>query len=113
MKPSSAHDVSVAVSTLAKNKQCRFAIRGGGHTTWTGAANLDSGVVIDMGDLQDVIVSEDKTVVHVGGGSKWLNVYMKLDAMGLAASGGRVANVGVGGLTLGGEKWSSVSCVFD
>ena len=38
----------------------------------------------------------------VGPGNRWADVYSKLDALGIAIGGGRVATVGVGGLTLGG-----------
>jgi hypothetical protein len=38
------------------------------------------------------------------GGARWEDVYLKLDAMNLAVSGGRVNDVGVGGLTLGGRS---------
>lgn len=50
-----------------------------------------------------MIVSDDQTTVSVGGGARWLDVYLVLDAMGLGVAGGRVGMVGVGGLTLGGK----------
>lgn len=36
-------------------------------------------------------------------------VYLVLDAMNLAMAGGRVSDVGVGGLTLGGKMFSSLA----
>lgn len=42
-------------------------------------------------------------MTKVGAGNRWLDVYSKLDPMGLSVVGGRVAEIGVGGLTLGGE----------
>lgn len=39
----------------------------------------------------------------VGVGNRWAQVYSQLDALGIAIGGGRVASVGVGGLTLGGK----------
>ena len=38
----------------------------------------------------------------MGPGNTWYDVYSKLDPIGLSVIGGRVAAIGVGGLTLGG-----------
>ena len=70
--------------------------------SFAGAANIDGGVTIDLGGMKDIAVSPDNTTTSVGGGARWVDVYQKLDALGLAISGGRVFDVGVGGLTLGG-----------
>ena len=109
--PTCTAEVSEAVRLLEKY-QCTFAIRGGGHTSWAEAANIgDNGLTIDLSALNDVLVAEASAVatsgisniVSVGGGARWLNVYSVLDSAGLGTAGGRVADVGVGGLTLGGE----------
>lgn len=55
-----------------------------------------------MSGFDAITVNKRRTVTRIGAGQKWINVYRKLDAMGLAVSGGRVATVGVAGLTLGG-----------
>ena len=70
---------------------------------WAGAANIHNGVTIDLSSMNQVEVSRDRSVTYVGGGARWLDVYLKLDTMKLAVVGGRVAYVGVGGLTLGGK----------
>lgn len=100
--PTSAEDVSVAVIVLNMGK-CSFAVRGGGHTPFAGAANIEDGVTIDLGSMNQVIVNQDQSVTSIGAGARWGNVYSELDAMNLAVSGGRVSNVGVAGLTLGGK----------
>jgi len=92
------------VAVLA-HSDCRFAVRGGGHMSWAGAANIRNGVTVDLSAMNTVSVSEDKSTTFVGGGARWQDVYLKLDAMNLAVSGGRVNDVGVGGLTLGGTIW--------
>ena len=74
------------------------------HTPFAGAANIQSGVTIDLQSLNQVDVASDKKTVAIGPGNRWGAVYLKLDAMGLATSGGRVAIVGVGGLILGGMR---------
>jgi FAD/FMN-containing dehydrogenase len=69
---------------------------------WAGAANIQEGVTIDMSAMASVEVSEDRKVVKVGAGARWGDVYRKLEVMGLGVSGGRVADVGVAGLIIGG-----------
>lgn len=109
--PTCTAEVSEAVRLL-EEYQCSFAIRGGGHTSWAEAANIgDNGLTIDLSALNDVAVAEPSAVaasgisniVSVGGGARWLDVYKVLDSAGLGTAGGRVADVGVGGLTLGGK----------
>lgn len=101
--PTNSQDVSTVIHILgAPNSTTRFAIRGGGHTVWAGSANIDNGVTIDMRAINNVAVSDDRTLTSIGGGALWRDVYIKLDSMGLATTGGRAAGVGVGGLTTGG-----------
>ena len=103
VNPTCTEDVAAAVKVLAKShSQVKFAIRGGGHNLNVGAANIDSGVTINLRSMSKVSLNEDKTLVSVGGGAKWSDVYSYLDSTGVATSGGRVADVGVGGLTTGG-----------
>ena len=76
------------------------------HTPFAGSANREKGVTIDLQSLNQVNVAQDKQTVAIGAGSRWIDVYLKLDALSLATSGGRSATVGVGGLTLGGKESS-------
>jgi len=69
---------------------------------WPGIANIAGGVTLDLSDLSTVQVSKDKSTVSVAPGARWGDVFAVLDAHSLAALGGRVSTVGVGGLTLGG-----------
>ncbi|KAL6718484.1 hypothetical protein ACLMJK_004575 [Lecanora helva] len=79
-----------------------MAIKGGGHTPWEGSSSVHGGITIDLGAMRDVSVNDDQSIVSVGGGSRWIDVYQTLDPLHLAVSGGRVAGVGVTGLILGG-----------
>jgi FAD/FMN-containing dehydrogenase len=99
--PESASDVSQAVLT-AQVSQCEFAIKSGGHAAFAGASNIDGGMAIDLIKLNQVTVSSDKKQTSVGPGNRWFDVYTKLQPMGLSVIGGRVSDIGVGGLTLGG-----------
>lgn len=109
LTPKSTIDVSVAVSGLAKF-HCEFAIRGGGHISWVGSANIAGGVTIDLSSCSSVSVSADRKTTSAGGGTRWAGIYSKLDVMGLAIVGGRVSDVGIGGFTLGGKCMSL--CLF-
>jgi FAD/FMN-containing dehydrogenase len=82
--------------------QCKFAVRGGGHSDVPGASNIQGGITIDLRALRSINVSSDRKVVSVGAGAKWGEVYTALDARGLKVIGGRAASVGVSGLLLGG-----------
>lgn len=99
--PTSPYDVSIAVLTLQVT-QCQFAVKSGGHAAFTGASNINGGITIDLINLKQVTVSADKTQTSVGPGNRWFDVYSKLQPQGLTVIGGRVSDIGVGGLTLGG-----------
>ena len=79
------------------------------HTPFSGAANIEKGITIDLSRLNQVTPSSDLSTVTVGPGNRWADVYSKLDALEIAIGGGRVAIVGVGGLTLGGIAPSNPS----
>ena len=107
--PTSAEDVASVIKTLnslniANDSESPFALRGGGHTPYAGSANINGGITIDMRSIKNVEVSADQTITSIGGGAIWRDVYQKLAAMDLMVIGGRVSNVGVGGLTLGGKS---------
>ncbi len=99
--PMSALDVSFAVLTFQVT-QCKFAVKSGGHVPHGGASNIDNGVTIDLKNLNQINVSADKKAASLGAGLRWYDVYTTLAKQGLTAAGGRVADIGVGGLTLGG-----------
>jgi hypothetical protein len=72
------------------------------HTPWP-AANVNGGVTIDLSNLKQITVSQDKKLVSLGPGNRWGEVYTKLEPLNLAVLGGRWGNVGVGGLLTGGN----------
>ncbi|CAE6428479.1 unnamed protein product [Rhizoctonia solani] len=99
--PGSSSDVSTAVKILTANN-CKFAIRGGGHTPNPGWAGTDSGVLISLSKLNAVELSKDKESVVIGAGNRWGDVYAKIGEHGVTVTGGRVSSVGVSGFLLGG-----------
>lgn len=110
VSPQNTQDVSKAIRVLSQYQEagksiiagCKFAIRGAGHTPWAGSANIDNGVTIDMTSISSVNLNHAKTVVSIGAGARWSAVYQVLDAVGVGVAGGRIADVGVGGLVTGG-----------
>ncbi|PQE08353.1 FAD binding domain containing protein [Rutstroemia sp. NJR-2017a WRK4] len=101
--PGSESDIASTLSLFSQHK-CSFAIKSGGHGIWGGIANIQNGVSIDLAKFNALGVASrgNETVVKIGVGMKWGQVYQLLDAQGLAVPGGRWGGVGVGGLTLGG-----------
>ena len=112
IRPRNVKELATAIAILKSDYDIRtrrgespslFAVRSGGHSPMPGAANMDNGIVIDLRLLNKVIPSEDGSSVTVGTGARWMDVYKALDEKGLAVAGGRNSDVGVGGLTLGGQ----------
>ena len=65
------------------------------------AANINDGILIDMSSFKGFSYDAAKSVVTVGTGQKWRDVYTQLDLYNRTVVGGRVLDVGVGGLILG------------
>jgi FAD/FMN-containing dehydrogenase len=63
-----------------------------------------SGVLLSSSNLTTLSLAGDKATVSVGPGNRWRDVHAYLRPSGLAAVGGRVGNVGVPGLLLGGNS---------
>ena len=64
-----------------------------GHMTWAGSANIQDGVTIDLSALNRVSVRvRNRTVVGIGPGARWANVYGVLEPMNLTVAGGRVSS---------------------
>ncbi|KAM0547785.1 hypothetical protein ACHAPJ_010246 [Fusarium lateritium] len=99
--PKSATEVSRVLQVLVEN-WCRFAVKCGGHSRFPDDSVSVGGVTIDLGLINDTVVSDDRTTARVGGGSLSRQVFAALDPYGLAYVGGRVGQVGIGGFTLGG-----------
>ncbi|KAJ7272502.1 hypothetical protein C8J57DRAFT_1064665 [Mycena rebaudengoi] len=112
ISPISAADVSLIVK-LATKAACTFAVRSKGHMNWARASNIGpSGFTIDMQKMNQITLAANKSIVALGPGSSWGEVYGKLDPLGVTVLGGRTAGVGVGGLLLGGNYSSSFLIVL-
>lgn len=101
VQPTSNKDVSIIV-LLSRLTNCQFAARSGGHAAFEGASNIAGAISIWFKDMNEITLNEDKSVVSVGPGNLWGQVYEALEPHGLAAVGGRASSIGVGGFILGG-----------
>lgn len=99
--PRSAKEVAVAYLVTA-TFGCIFAVKGGGHASFGGASSIQDGITIDLQKLNITLVNSDNTVTQVGTGNRWIDVYQYLTPKNLSVVGGRVSDIGVSGLTLGG-----------
>lgn len=100
-QPRSAREVATAVKALVSAGQ-KFAVRSGGHTNWAGSNNIEGGVTIDLGLLNQTTYDAASETASIGPGSRWRQVYAELHKSGRVVAGGREGNVGVAGLLLGG-----------
>ncbi|KAF7310364.1 FAD-binding protein [Mycena chlorophos] len=100
--PTETADVAAAVAILSNDTNCDFAVKSHGHAPSAGFANIAGGVTIDLTGMDSVEVSADASVMRVGMGASWVQVYAVGDAHGVQVAGGRNGGVGVGGLLLGG-----------
>ncbi|KAL8676864.1 MAG: hypothetical protein Q9186_006651 [Xanthomendoza sp. 1 TL-2023] len=112
VRPRNVQELATTITILKRDYDTRtqsggtpmlFAVRSGGHSPMPGSANTHDGIVIDLRLLNEVIPSEDNLSVNFGTGARRSDVYKALDEKGLAVAGGRNSDVGVGGLTLGGN----------
>lgn len=112
-RPANAAEVSQFVKLMntdcgrgqgrkGRHARPQFAIRGGGHTLFGGAANIQGGITVDMRSMNSLVLSEDHTVTSIGSGGIWSDIYPQLVPHNLTVLGGRVPGVGVGGFLTGG-----------
>ncbi|BCJ37761.1 FAD-linked oxidase [Actinocatenispora thailandica] len=97
----SARDVAAALDH-ARTHRLAVSVRGGGHHA-AGFGTNDGGLVVDLSPLDAIeLLDRDRRLVRIGGGATWGPVSTALAGHGLALSSGDTADVGVGGLLLGG-----------
>lgn len=102
-KPAAPEAVSVLV-LLSRLAQCPFAVKSGGHAAFAGASSIDGGITVSFQNLRGVALSADKKVASVQPGNTWGAVYAALEKDDVAVIGGRMRDIGVGGLTTGGKS---------
>ncbi|PYI00699.1 FAD-binding domain-containing protein [Aspergillus sclerotiicarbonarius CBS 121057] len=106
-KPTTTAEVAEFVKFITANgsttsSRPQFAIRGGGHTLFTGAANINGSVTVDMRSMNSLTLSADRKTASVGAGTVFSDLYPKLTPYNLTVMGGRIPGIGAGGFTTGG-----------
>lgn len=81
---------------------CSFAVKGRGHARNPDDSISAGGVTIDMRNMKSIEVSPDRRSARLGSGNTLYTLYYGLEAYNLTMTGGRVADVGLGGYALGG-----------
>ncbi|KAI4908395.1 hypothetical protein J4E90_009020 [Alternaria incomplexa] len=74
----------------------------GGHSAFAGAATIEGGITVSFENMKGIELSDDKKTVAVQPGNVWGNVLIALSTTGVTVVSGRIGDIGVGGLTLGG-----------
>lgn len=98
-QPKNTQDVA-AFLRLAKERDIKFAIRGGGQQPLEACSNIEGGITVDLSLLRGIELKDG--LVSVGAGEWWGPVYDKVQAAGLGVAGSRSAKGGIGGLALSG-----------
>ena len=90
-----------------------LSVYGGGHGV-TGSAVCDGGICLDLRDLTAISVDPEARTARVEGGATWGEVDAATQEHGLAVTGGRVSDTGVGrpGPRLAAAAGSSASFGF-
>ncbi|KAJ8118417.1 hypothetical protein OPT61_g610 [Boeremia exigua] len=102
VSPQSREDVIAIIRTLGLFESVEFAVRGGGHNTNIGFANIEDGITVDLSAMKAITMDSASGILSVGPGSRWQSVYDLLDPYGIAVQGGRNGDVGIGGFLTGG-----------
>lgn len=99
-----SEDVAIALN-FAREQDLPISVYGGGHGV-TGSAVVDAGICVDLRAMNAVDVDPDQRVARVEGGARWGGIDVATQEHGLAVTGGRVSDTGIGGLALGsGSGW--------
>jgi len=93
-------DVAIALA-FGRERGMEITVRGGGHGT-AGSAAKDGALMIDLSGLNGVTVDPAARRARAGGGATLADLDAATQEHGLAVTGGKISNTGIGGLTLGG-----------
>jgi len=106
LQPDSPQQVAEALAFARRHPDVPLSVRSGGHGI-SGRSTNDGGIVIDLRRLDDIeVLAEERRLVRLGPGARWMQVAAALGEHGWALSSGDYGGVGVGGLaTAGGIGW--------
>lgn len=102
LQPDSPQQVGAALGFARRHPELPLAVRSGGHGI-SGRSTNDGGIVIDLRRLDAIdVLDEDRRLVRIGPGARWMQVAAALGEHGWALSSGDYGGVGVGGLATAG-----------
>jgi FAD/FMN-containing dehydrogenase len=81
IRATSTSDVSAVVKYCVSNK-IPFTVRSGGHDLW-GRSVVSNAVILDIRELNQIVLAEDRESVTIGGGTQTGPLVDFLDAKGL------------------------------
>ncbi|KAL4892375.1 hypothetical protein BDV59DRAFT_208689 [Aspergillus ambiguus] len=90
-QPQNETDVSHAVR-LASKEGCPFAVKSGGHATFGGASNIRGGLTISLELLNEITLIGNGSLVRIGPGNRWYDVYRELEKNNMTVPGGRTGS---------------------
>lgn len=59
---------------------------------WDGAACISDGITIDLSDLKGITLSQNRAIGSFGSAARWVDVYEKLDPLGIVVPGVSLRN---------------------
>jgi hypothetical protein len=86
---------------FCRENNITFRIRSGGHS-YEGWSNLDGGIVIDVSEMKNIHVNQQKNLAFVQPGVTQGQAVVALGELGLAIPTGLEPDPGLSGVTLGG-----------
>jgi FAD/FMN-containing dehydrogenase len=93
------NDVAVCLA-WAKRHKWWITCRSGGHST--AGFSVNSGMVIDVSELDYIVVDPANKIAHVGPGAQFYDLNTTLASFGLHVPGGGCGSVSAGGFVQGG-----------
>lgn len=91
-----------AAVLVSRATQCPFAAKSGGHAPFASGSSIEGGITISFEKMKEVSLSRDKKIASIGPGNIWGPVFEELTKSDVTVVGGRLYDIGVGGLTTGG-----------
>jgi FAD/FMN-containing dehydrogenase len=106
VKASCTADIVAAVK-LAKERNCRVAVRSGGHS-WAGWSVRDESILVDLGNYKYLGVDAERCIASASPSMTGKEINGRLiHEYGLMFPGGHCPDVGLGGFLLqGGMGWN-------
>ncbi|MET0735746.1 MAG: LLM class flavin-dependent oxidoreductase [Microbacterium sp.] len=102
LQPDSPAQVAEAIAFARRHPDLPLAVRSGGHGI-SGRSTNDGGIVIDLRLLNAIeVLDDERRLVRIGAGARWMQVAAALGQHGWALSSGDYGGVGVGGLATAG-----------